>query len=160
MYSLPLLEEDRKKILEKLKNKEFSEEELEELLPLVPYLGLPNQTFIVEDQNSPEAVWIKDYMDFHKTLPREYEHIPIDEIKKMSDILFDPDFDDWNRHKEIIILLGHHGTKEALDILEKYLDQPHGDELAFWASVAIDECKMFLDSKKTGESQARFTKIC
>ncbi len=160
MYSLPLLEEDRKEILKKLKNKEFTEEELKELLPLLPYLGLPNQSFIVEDSNSPEAVWIKEYLGYHKTLPDNYENIPIAEINKISTILFDPDFDDWNRHKEIIILLGHHGTKEALGILEKYLDQPHGDELAFWASVAIDECKMFLDSEETSEPVSNFTKIC
>lgn len=159
MYSLPLFEEDRKEILRKLKNKEFSEEELEELLPLLPYLGLPNQSFIIEDPSSPEAAWIKEYMDYHKTLPEDYEHIPVAEIIAMSAILFDQDFDDWSKVKEMIILLGHHGTQEAMNILEKYSSQLHGDELAFWAKVAIDECKMFLDTKASGEPVSGITVI-
>jgi len=159
MYSLPLFEEDKKEILRKLRNQEFSDKEMQEIWPLFPYLGLQNQSFIVDDAGSPKGLMIKEYLEFHKRLPENYQKIPIEEIKIMGNSLFDASIKEIEKRKEIIILLAHHGTIEALEILEKYLEQVENEELAFWTQVAIDECKTFLESDIMEKPVTRITKI-
>jgi len=159
MYSLPLSKEDKQEILRKLKNSEFSNEEFEEILPLLPELGLRGQVIKVGDDQSPESQRVMDYMKLHMSLPEHYEKIPAQEIKAKGALLLDPAFKDKRKIMETIILLAHHGSLEALEILEKYYEEVEDDDLSFMTMLAIDECKAFLESDIMERPTTRITKI-
>lgn len=54
--------------------------------------------------------------------------------------------------RRLLFLLGHAGTWEAYQTLEKYLQNPD-TELAAWATLALQECGTWLKSDLLGEDQ-------
>lgn len=101
---------------------------------------------LVDDPNSPRAIAMKEYIEAHQCLPENYEQIPKDEIVRKGKLLCKKKAR-INKKKKIIMLLAHHGSREALDALEKYNKNPD-EKLSIWAEMAIDECKIFLDKKQ------------
>ena len=158
MYQTPLSEEDKAEIIRKLKNDEISPEEFAEIAPLLQELKIDEPIIHApEDENDPpEMKMIKEYMRFHGTLPKDYDKIPVVEIKEKGQLLFDPLFNDANKRKEVLILLAHHGTQEALEILENFVNIAEGEEILYWTMMAIDECRLFLAKEDEGELPSRF----
>lgn len=54
--------------------------------------------------------------------------------------------------KEILILMAHLGTVEAYRVVEKYLKNS-GRDLGMWALLALQECRMFLETYLLEENQ-------
>jgi len=159
MYQTPLSEEDKEEIKRKLQNSEFSPEEFEEIIPLLPELGLSGQIFGFDSSDNPQAQMATDYIKYHSKLPADYEKLPVEEIKEKGRLLLDPLFNDLENRKEIIILLAHHGSIEALEILQNYFEIAQAEELKFWTFLAIDECKAFLESDIMERPVTRITEL-
>ena len=59
--------------------------------------------------------------------------------------------------KKALGLLAHLGTIPAFRGIEKYYKRAETDELKQWAALALQECRMFLESSLTNESVGFFS---
>lgn len=69
---------------------------------------------------------------------------------KLASFLFDTN-QPVEEKKKVLTLLAHLGTITAFRQIEKYYQHPD-KELKQWTAMALQECKMFLESTLTGES--------
>jgi len=72
------------------------------------------------------------------------------ETLNLASTLFNPNLS-INAKKEVLTLLAHLGTITAFRQIEKYYKNPDKD-LKQWTALALQECKMFLESTLTGQS--------
>lgn len=121
--------------------KKFSPDEFQYMLDLAQASGRTAFISIVEDPDSPEAQSIKDYIDSHRLLPKNYEDTPVEEIEEKGQKLFDSSTS-IKEKKSIIMLLAHLGVYESYKYVKAYRDNPD-PELQIWANMAFDECKTF-----------------
>ncbi|MBU4369556.1 hypothetical protein KKG58_02220 [Patescibacteria group bacterium] len=131
----------------KTKKKKLTEDELTEIMDKGREEGLlPIITFA--DPSTEEGKQMQDYINSHYLLPSNYpennKEITKEKIKKMRQELLDKNTK-IERKKKILMLLGHHGSFEALGSLENYAICPN-QELKGWVKMAKNECKMFLQS--------------
>ncbi len=83
-----------------------------------------------------------EYIEYHEKLKDKSTK---KEIAKAIRVLSSKKSDEAGL-KMAIMILAHTGELESLDALERYHKVAAG-ELKIWAQTAIDECKMFLESK-------------
>jgi hypothetical protein len=72
------------------------------------------------------------------------------ELEKMEILLFHPDLP-LDGKKKALTILAHAGSIGAFKILAKYCEDP-AKELKQWAGMALQECRMFLESELAEES--------
>ena len=74
-------------------------------------------------------------------MPENHQRIPLDIINRAGALLFNKACK-LSTKQAILIILAHHPTKTALDILKRYNIEPDKD-LEIFAQFALDECIMW-----------------
>jgi len=89
----------------------------------------------------------EEYLKFEKTI--NFESLDYKSVLMESKKLF---FESTpiEAKKKMLILLGHLGTPESYTTIERYL-KISGQDLRNWVLVALQECRMFLESSLLGE---------
>jgi hypothetical protein len=89
----------------------------------------------------------KEYLKFEKTI--DFDNLDYKNVLMESKILL---FESTpvEEKKRILILLGHFGTPESYTTIERYL-KISGPDLRNWVLLALQECRMFLESSLLGE---------
>jgi hypothetical protein len=90
----------------------------------------------------------KEYLDYSESFERGI--LTGEEIEKISQIIFSNETPDKAKKRELVIL-AHTGSINAFRQISKYYEQAHGD-LKQWASLALRECRMFLESELSDEN--------
>ncbi|MCF8307443.1 MAG: hypothetical protein K9I68_00390 [Bacteroidales bacterium] len=90
----------------------------------------------------------KKYLDYSHSFERG--ELTEDEINKIGRILHNPEVPDEGKKKGLTIL-AHVGTISAYKQINKYYENADGT-LKKWSALALQECKMFLESELTDES--------
>ena len=90
----------------------------------------------------------KEYLDYSHSF--EDGHLSDEEIEKITKILFHPKTP-VDRKKKGLTILAHTGSISAFRQITKFYEHANGD-LKAWASLALQECKMFLESELTEEN--------
>jgi len=85
------------------------------------------------------------FISSHMLLPKGYESLSIDNIRRMGMLLF-RDGVQLRTKQAVLILLAHHPSKEALAILKKFNLSPDRG-LRIFSELALDECCMWNDEK-------------
>lgn len=133
---------------------DFSAEELAELIAAAKAAGKVAQITFVDDPNSPEGREAFEYVNSHHWLPRNYRTLPRNEVEALGKTLFDAAAKTLDK-KKALMLLGHRGSIEAYRILKRFVEQsPTG--LKVWGDIAFEECKTFLATELSEESQFGF----
>lgn len=124
---------------EKARRLEKFKKELEGLL------GKPGVITTIKPYWDEKAV--SDYMKAHQLLPKNYQQIPVGEIRREGKKLFLKKTSLADK-KRIIILLAHHGSQEALSLLKRFRDKVAKNRaMKTWGEMAIEECLTFLEKK-------------
>lgn len=95
----------------------------------------------VVDSDDTELKAAGQFIGGHSCLPKNYQSIPIEKIANMGKLLFN-EMTAISTKEVILMLLAHHPTAEALNILKTYNGQPD-KELRIFAQLALDECEMW-----------------
>jgi len=93
------------------------------------------------DCDDPQLQKASQYIGGHSILPEGYDKIPTGTILKMGELLLCGKASIPTK-EAILMILAHHPTKEALDILKEYNKHPD-KELRYVAQFALDECEMW-----------------
>lgn len=96
---------------------------------------------IIDELDSEEGRDVIDYIEAHSLLPPHPHKLPVDFICSLANKL--RTVATIEEKKGILILLAHHGSLEALDILTAYQDEAE-PILKGWIRLAVDECRTFL----------------
>ena len=118
-----------------------SPDELKFILDIAQSKGLTAFVTFVDDPNTPEARAMREYIDNHYLLPKNYEDTPVEEIAEKGEKLLDSSTS-IEEKKSIIMLLAHLGVYESYKYLKAYHKNPD-PELQVWADMALDECRTF-----------------
>ncbi|MBC8181785.1 SEC-C domain-containing protein [candidate division KSB1 bacterium] len=121
--------------------KDLNPEEFQYMLELAQSSGRSAFVTFVDDPNTPEAQAIKEYIDSHHLLPKNYKETPVEVIEEKGKKLLDRSTTIAEK-KEIIMLLAHLGVYESYKYVKAYKENPD-PELEIWANMAFDECKTF-----------------
>lgn len=109
--------------------------------------NLPDQFEILEEGVDMQTQ--KEYIEYSGSFAEG--ELTEEETLHLSKILFSPRFPKEAKQKSLT-LLAHLGTILAFRKIEKYYNNPDKD-LKKWAALALQECKMFLESSLTDESK-------
>ncbi|MBK5194457.1 MAG: hypothetical protein JJE08_00270 [Proteiniphilum sp.] len=90
----------------------------------------------------------KEYIDYSHSF--DHGELTENETLNLGNILFDSKIE-IDAKKKTLTLLAHLGTITAFRQIKKYFKNPEND-LKQWASLALQECKMFLESTLTDQS--------
>ena len=90
----------------------------------------------------------KEYLEYSESFERGI--LTDGEIKKFSKIIFTSETPDEAKKKGLVIL-AHTGSISAFRQISKYYEKAEG-ELKQWASLALQECRMFLESELSDEN--------
>ena len=125
-----------------LQNKKtLAPDEFRFMLDLAQSSGRTTFVSFVDDPNTQEAQDIKDYIESHHLLPKNYEDTPVDEIEEKGEKLLDSSTS-IEEKRSIIMLLAHLGVYESYKYLKTYKENSD-PQLRTWAMMAFDECKTF-----------------
>jgi hypothetical protein len=81
------------------------------------------------------------FIGAHSFLPEGFERMPVDKVFELGKLLMDGGVP--NPTKEVVLmLLAHHPTEAALNILRAYNRCPDKN-LRLFARLALDECQMW-----------------
>jgi len=95
----------------------------------------------VIDSDEPGSRQAGRFIGGHALLPENYDKIDGDKIAGMGELLLRGKA--ATRTKEaILIILAHHPTRKALNVLREYNRKPD-EELKFFSRLALDECRMW-----------------
>lgn len=130
---------------------DLSTQELAEVMAAARAAGMVAQMTFVDDPESPEGRQAVEYVNSHHWLPRNYRTLPRSEVEALGKKLFDPTADILEK-KKALMLLGHRGSIEAYRILKIYAKSAP-DNLKVWSKIAFDECKTFLATELSEETQ-------
>ena len=83
----------------------------------------------------------KQYIGGHALLPPGYESIPEATITEFGELLRDKAVA-LKTKEAVLMILAHHVSREALNILKAYNKCPD-EELEIFAELALQECKMW-----------------
>lgn len=108
--------------------------------------NLPDKYDILEEGIDVQTQ--KEYINYSRTFDRG-ELTETDTVN-LSNILFDTKLT-IEAKKKALTLLAHLGTIPAFRQIEKYYKNPD-KELKQWTALALQECKMFLESTLTDQS--------
>lgn len=89
-----------------------------------------------------------EYLDYSHSFG--HGELTEEQTLKLGNMLFDTRTKIDGR-KKALTLLAHLGTVTAFRIIEKYFHHPQ-NELKKWTALALQECKMFLESSLTEQS--------
>jgi len=90
----------------------------------------------------------KEYLEYSESFERGT--LTDEEIEKFSKIIFTSETPDEAKKKGLVIL-AHTGSISAFRQISKYYEKAEG-ELKQWASLALQECRMFLESELSDEN--------
>ena len=90
----------------------------------------------------------KEYLEYSESFERGI--LTDGEIKKFSKIIFTSETPDEAKKKGLVIL-AHTGSISAFRQISNYYEKAEG-ELKQWASLALQECRMFLESELSDEN--------
>lgn len=112
---------------------------------------------VVEDLTSDEGKTVMEYIEAHSLLPPRPHLLPLSFIQTLGRRLYEaPTIEE---KKGILIILAHHGSLAALDILSGFRDSAEAS-LKHWTQLALDECRTFLaygsDESDQWESDPNF----
>lgn len=136
---------------------ELSTRELAEVMAAARATGMVAQMTFVDDPESPEGRQAVEYVNSHHWLPRNYRTLPRSEVEALGKKLNDPAADLLDK-KKALMLLGHRGSIEAYRILKQFA-KAAPEELNVWSKIAYDECKTFLATELSEETQLGFNII-
>ncbi len=107
--------------------------------------SLPEKLSIMKSKIEIPPETHSEYISHHDKINRgDYEY---KKVIKESNKLFQNNVLLDNK-KETLFLLAHYGTLESFKIVNKFLDSGEKD-LKPWALIALEECRMFLESDIT-----------
>ncbi len=136
---------------------DLSARELAEVMAAAKAAGMVTQMTFVDDPASPEGEQAIEYVNSHHWLPPDYRRLPKNEVEALGHTLFDAEATLVNK-KKALMLLGHRGSIEAYRILKRFAKQSPA-ELKVWSKIAFDECKTFLATDLSEETQLGFNFI-
>jgi hypothetical protein len=139
------------------RGRDLSATELAEVLAAAKAAGMVAQMTIVDDPESPEGKEAIAYVNSHHWLPRDYRRLSKDKVEALGRTLFDAEAGTLDK-KKALMLLGHRGSIEAYRILKKFAKESPA-ELKVWSRMAFDECKTFLATELSEETQIGFNFI-
>lgn len=90
----------------------------------------------------------KEYLDYSESFERGV--LTDEQIEKIRQIIFNTESPDEGKKKGLTIL-AHAGTINAYKQISKYYENADG-ALKQWASLALQECRMFLESELSDEN--------
>lgn len=103
--------------------------------------GKDTQVSMVTDGKNTGYEGMSKFIGGHSLLPKNYDEISKGTIKEIGSLLLNGDCKSSTK-EAILILLAHHPSKEALNTLKKYNENPD-KELKFYAKLALEECLMW-----------------
>jgi uncharacterized protein YchJ len=133
---------------------DLSARELAEVMAAAKAAGMVAQITFVDDPNSPEGQAAAEYVNSHHWLPKNYRTLLRSEVEALGKTLLDPAAGILEK-KKALMLLGHRGSIEAYRILKTYAKSAPA-ELRVWSKMAFDECKTFLATELSEETQLGF----
>ena len=107
---------------------------------------IPGNLSIVEQQIDADVQL--EYFNYAKSLADDFDR---DEVLKNKEIIFRHDLT-LDDKKHMLVQLANIDSIEAYRTLERYINGSH-DQLKDWAALALQECKLLLESKMLDESQ-------
>lgn len=93
------------------------------------------------DQAGPEMQRVGEYLNGHALLPEGHDKLPVGDILKIGELLFQKEVSRQAKEAAMIIL-AHYPREEALTILARYALSPDKG-LECFAEIALDECAMW-----------------
>lgn len=90
---------------------------------------------------NPELAETGRFLGGHSLLPNDVDKVAIGKIEEMGGLLLGGRASLYTK-EAILIILAHHPSKEALDILKAYNAYPNRD-LRIFSQMALDECEMW-----------------
>ena len=90
----------------------------------------------------------KEYLDYSHSF--EHGVLTTKEIEHVGNLLLHPDVPVEGKKKALAIL-AHVGTIEAFQQISSYYENPD-NEIIHWTALALQECKMFLETELMEES--------
>lgn len=84
---------------------------------------------------------VEEYIKSHSLLPTGYDGIPLETLKRMSDLLFNEQVS-LKTKKTILLLLAHQKDQVFYPVLERYVRAPD-KELVGFSTLALQEYKMW-----------------
>jgi hypothetical protein len=136
---------------------DLSAPELAEVMAVAKAAGIVAQMTIVDDPESPEGKEAMAYVNSHHWLPLNYRRLSKNKVEALGRTLFDAEAKILDKRKALM-LLGHRGSIEAYRILKKFVKESP-PELKVWSRMAYDECKTFLATELSEETQIGFNFI-
>jgi len=135
----------------------LSAAEMGEIIRATKAAGMTSQVTFVDDPESPEGKEAIDYVNSHHWLPPDYRSLSREKVETLGQTLFDAAATMLDK-KKALMLLGHRGSIEAYRLLKRFAKQSPA-ELKVWSKMAYDECKTFLATELSEETQSGFNFI-
>ncbi len=136
---------------------DLSARELAEVMTAAKAAGMVTQMTFVDDPDSPEGKQAMEYVNSHHWLPPDYRSLSKSKVEALGKTLFDANAITLDK-KKALMLLGHRGSIEAYRILKRFVKESPA-ELKVWSKIAFDECKTFLATELSEETQLGFNFI-
>lgn len=131
-----------------------SEEELALLVKAMEKKGLKGLITQI-DPETDEGKTHLEYIELHKEISEKLTMTNL-RFKKWKEILFD-NKTSIKEKKKALLVFAHWGNLESWKILTKY-DRKPDPELKLFSKIALDECRMFLESDLLDKPQIRIKK--
>jgi hypothetical protein len=135
----------------------LSPEEMAEVMLAAKAAGITSQVTFVDDPESPEGKEAIEYVNSHHWLPPDYHSLSREAVETLGQTLFDAEATLLDK-KKALMLLGHRGSIEAYRLLKRFI-KASPPELKVWSKMAFDECKTFLATELSEETQSGFNFI-
>jgi hypothetical protein len=123
-------------------------EEFENIFDKIKELlgNLPNQLSVLE-----EKIDIDQQLEYFEISRRIKKQIPTELILTESENLFDPDRSNEEK-KQLLVKIASIGKAEAYRVIERFINE-HKGNLKNWATLALQENRMLLESMLLDENQ-------
>jgi hypothetical protein len=128
-------------LMEVLKQGNFDESEMPELLKAMEEKGLKGVIMPVTEMDSPEAEAMRGYIEYHKKIKTFWSKPEVDEF---IEILLKTGAEIEDKRKALVSL-AHIPKPEAFEALKKYSQEPD-EALKIWSQMALQECRAFLEA--------------
>lgn len=109
--------------------------------------NIPDKFQLIEDGIAMETQI--EYLEYSHSFDRG--ELTDEQIEKLGDLLFQA-ATPIEAKKKVLALLAHLGTIPAYKQLKRYVENPD-PETGQWAVLALEECRMFLESELSDQSQ-------
>ena len=120
---------------------EPTKEEMEDIKKELELAGVNPQLIEFRLPKTKEQKTHLEYLKYHQRVEDVERKITKEEFEKLKEKLLNPKTE-TEEIKKIFIVLAHQGTKEAIELLEKYQKRVP-DSLKDFLKLALEECKIF-----------------